>query len=95
MREALIILTVAAVLIVLTAIKYRRQIMALIGFYRQLKTIRAGMREPGGRARINDPVDGIQLVKCGRCGKWLPESETTRLSTGSVCTVDCRSVVAS
>ena len=94
MREALIILTVVAVLIVLTAIKYRRQIVALIGFYRQLRTLRSGMREGDGRARINNPVDGIQLIKCDRCGKWLPENETTRLNSGTVCAVDCRSAVA-
>ena len=92
MREALVILIVIAVLIALTVIKYRRQIVTLIGFYKQVQAIRSGLKNDPGRSTTNRPLDGIQLVKCEHCGKWvLPNQSTT--STGKVICSDCVSIV--
>jgi len=95
MRELLIILFVIAVLIVLTAIKYRRQIVGLIGFYKAFKTMRNSMREGGSRPAMRDRSGGIELVKCARCGRWISPSTAVNSLEGLVCSeVDCQTRVS-
>lgn len=89
MREAIIILAVMAALLALTAIKYRRQIVALIGFYKQVQAIRSGLRDGTRRATAKKPLEGIQLVRCERCGKWISEGESTKIGGQNVCIDSC------
>jgi hypothetical protein len=95
MREALIIFAVIALLVVLTAIKYRRQIVGLIGFYKTFKSMRDTIREGGNQRIMRDRHDGIELVKCARCGKWVSPSSAESLSGEVVCSEpSCRSRVS-
>jgi hypothetical protein len=91
MREAIVILLVIAVLLALTAIKYRRQIVTLIGFYKQVQAIRSGLKSDGV-PQGQRPLDGIQLIKCDHCGKWVVPDRSTR-SAGKVICGDCVSNV--
>jgi hypothetical protein len=94
MTKALIILLAVALLVVLTAIRYRRQIVGLISFYRQVKAIRAGISVKGKDAILNDDRTGIRLLKCARCGKWIPKNESRDLGGQTVCSQACSSFAA-
>ena len=91
MREALFIVVVIGVLLCLTAIKYRRQIVTMIEFYKHLKSAQSRLREPGSRRPNIDAVQGIQLIKCSRCGKWIPQSEAIGDVAKPVCRTGCES----
>ena len=89
MREAFVVLIVVAVLLVLTAIKYRRQIVTLIGFYKQVQAVRSELRNKTGSPGANRPLEGIQLVKCECCGKWVSETRSVRYGDRVVCADNC------
>ena len=95
MREALIILFVVGLLIVLTAIKYRRQIVGLLGFYKTFKVMRESIRDNPTRPVIRDRQEGIELVKCSRCGKWISPSTAANDSGSLVCINETCSTAAS
>jgi len=88
MKETFFILFVIAVLLGLTAVRYRRQIVAFISFYKQMKAVRTNLREGEPAGRQTD-ISGIQLVKCGRCSKWIPETEAERSGGQAVCRSVC------
>jgi len=79
MREAIFILLVIAVLFAFTAIRYRRQIVAFIQFWRVLKAA----QQSSSRSEINGSADAEKgpLVNCAKCGTWVPESNAIRLGT--------------
>lgn len=87
MKEALIILVVVAVLLGLTALKYRRQITAVLRIYRQLKGIRSGSSSP----QAVDPALGSEtMVCCERCRKWVAEDRAIRFGRGPFfCSKEC------
>lgn len=90
MRDALFILVVIAILLGLTAIKYRRQVVAMIQFYKQLKAVQSKMNQPAvGRSQVNGDR-GIQLIKCSRCQKWIPQSEAMGDVSKPVCANGCK-----
>ena len=88
MKEAVFIILAIAVLLGLTAVRYRRQIVAFISFYKQLKAVRTNFRENTASKNQGD-VTGIQLVKCSRCGKWIPETEVSGSGSHPVCRSGC------
>ncbi|MBK9216055.1 MAG: hypothetical protein IPM59_10730 [Chloracidobacterium sp.] len=83
MREALFILAILGVLLALTAVKYRKQIVGMIGFARALKE--------GPRRPVTDAERSAgRLVECARCGIRIPESKAVRLSSGTFrCDREC------
>jgi len=87
-KETFFIILVAIVLFGLTAIRYRRQIVAFLTFYKQLKAAGTNLRE-GGIADRQHKVKGIQLVRCSKCGKFVPESETINGGAKPVCRSGC------
>ena len=89
MREALFILIVVGVLSVWTAIKYRRQIVTMIELYKHVKAAQSKLRDPGTSRSNLDGVQGIQLIKCARCGKWIPQSEAMGDVSKPVCKFGC------
>jgi hypothetical protein len=90
MREVLVILIAIAILAALTAIKYRRQIVTLIQFYKQLQAVRQGIKGSGDRAIHEAPRGGIELVKCERCNKWIPQSAAMFVGGRPICREACR-----
>ena len=88
MREAFFILLVLAVLLGLTAYRYRKQLMFAIQIWRTLK----GAREMQQKASQIDPkpVDKGELVNCSRCGKWAPASTAIKFGpTIYYCSTQC------
>jgi hypothetical protein len=90
MRELIFILFVVAVLLAITAVKYRRQIVTLITIWKQFQAMRAGMPSRQNAPKPIEPERGIKLVNCARCGKWVPENTARRHSnTTFVCVGGC------
>lgn len=89
MREAFFILLVLAVLLGLTAYRYRRQLMFAIQIWRTLK----GAREMQSQQRSQidpQPTDRGELVNCSRCGKWTPSSTAIKFGpTIFYCSTQC------
>lgn len=88
MREALLILGVLVVILVLTAIRYRRQIAAVMQIWRSVKAMKRQMTgQPDER---DDPVSGGPLINCAKCGTWVPEQRAIKLRGGVVyCSSAC------
>ena len=91
MREAIFILIVIAILLGLTAIRYRKQIKTMIGLARTLKEIKEG-------AKLTRPMaqqTSVALVSCSSCGVWIPEDRVIRAKNQDFCSEAClRSPVA-
>ena len=89
MKESLFILVVIGLLLCWTAIKYRRQIVTMIEFYKQIKSVRSRLQETQQTRPNLDGERGIQLIKCSRCGKWIPQSEAKGNVSKPVCKAGC------
>lgn len=90
MREIIFILFVVAILMAMTAIKYRRQIVTLITIWKQFQAMRVGLPTKSNAPKPIEPERGIKLVNCSRCGKWIPENAARRHSaTTFVCVERC------
>ena len=88
MREILFILVVVFVLSGLTAFRYRRQIRAVFRFAQMLKDGHIDRQISG--VRKSDPMAAEPLVKCSRCGTWVPENRARRTRSGDLfCSAEC------
>lgn len=79
MKEALVILLVFAVLIGLTAFRYRRQIGSMVRVWRMFKSMRetSKLQRPDESAGM--PVNAGPLVNCAKCGTWVPQAKAIKL----------------
>jgi len=88
MKEAFFILLVIAVILALTAIRYRRQIVGVIQIWRSLNSMRAQVKEKQESAE--DTISSGPLVNCAKCGTWVPEQKAIKLRGGVVyCSTSC------
>ena len=94
MREAFIILLVIGLLLALTAVRYRKQILAAYRFWRLLRDA----QQNNLRSQMPEPAesDSGPLVNCAKCGKWVTESRSIRLGTRTFyCSPACLEKAAS
>ena len=90
MREAIFIFVVVFVLLALTAIRYRKQIVGMLQVWRMLKSMRQMPRANGEQVNGQDDVSKGPLVNCAKCGTWVPESRSIRLGTKTFyCSAAC------
>ena len=95
MREAFIILLVIAILLALTAIRYRKQIASVIRIWRSLKAARDQIRERQQSSQPEPPVAAGPLVNCAKCGTWVPEQRAIKLRGGTFyCSSNCLETAA-
>jgi hypothetical protein len=83
MKEAFVILLVIAILLALTAVKYRRQIVGAIEIWRSMKAFRDQLRQKPEETNSPRPVNAGKLVNCAKCGTWVPEDRAIRLKNGT------------
>lgn len=89
MKEALFILTVLAVILGLTAVRYRRQIAGVIQIWRSLKSARDQIRQRQESGQAVPDKTG-NLVNCAKCGTWVPEQTAISLRGGIFyCSTKC------
>lgn len=90
MKEALVILFVLAVLLILTAIRYRKQIAAVMQIWRSLQSMRQQVKQKTNQVGNENTVAGGPLVNCARCGTWVPEQNAIKLRGGIIyCSSAC------
>lgn len=92
MKELFVILLVIFVLLALTAIKYRRQIVSAIEIFRSMKEFRDQLTQQRTPQAAEKPksVDAGKLVNCAKCGTWVPEQRAIQLRNGSYfCSTAC------
>ena len=80
MKEAFVILLIIVVLLSLTAIRYRKQIAAMIHVYRSLQKMRQQVK--GKQAEPADNISAGNLINCAKCGTWIPEQRAIKLKGG-------------
>ncbi|PYS98926.1 MAG: hypothetical protein DMF63_12670 [Acidobacteria bacterium] len=93
MREAFFILLVLAILLGLTAIRYRKQIVTMLHIWRSLKS----MREKSGERQVKTEKSEQlgPLVNCSKCGTWVPEQRAIKLRGGTFyCSSNCLETAA-
>jgi hypothetical protein len=89
MKEALVILGVIAIILGLTAVRYRRQIAGVIQIWRSLKSAREQIKKQSGPVN-EEPVASGKLVNCAKCGTWVPENKAINLRGGTFyCSSTC------
>lgn len=88
----LIILLLFAVLLVIIATRYRRQIIAGIEIWKMFRQVRQQMK-PKEEKQIRPQTvskNDVQLVRCGKCGTWIPESNALNLRSKTFyCSTKC------
>ena len=88
MKEAFFILLVFAVILGLTAIRYRKQIVTMLHIWRSLKSMRDQVKEK--QVRPKESIPAGQLVNCAKCGTWVPEQKAIQLRGGTFyCSSSC------
>jgi hypothetical protein len=93
MREAFFILIVIGVLVGLTAIRYRKQIVTMMHIWRSLKSMRQESAQR--QVRPEKPEELGQLVNCAKCGTWVPEQRAIKLRGGTFyCSSNCLETAA-
>ena len=86
MREFLFVLVVILVLLGLTAIRYRKYIVSLIGLAKVLKEVKQGVGSQINAA----PTKGDELVNCIVCGVWIPKPRALILDRQTYCSKACQ-----
>jgi hypothetical protein len=92
MKELIVILIVAVVLLLITAYRYRRQIQTAIGVWRMFNTMRKAGKAQANEKSIGDPPPSgdVELVRCARCSAWKPRNEALKFSRGTFyCSSNC------
>ncbi|MBX3289743.1 MAG: hypothetical protein KF855_10415 [Acidobacteria bacterium] len=88
MREAIFILLVIAVLLGLTAFRFRRQLWTVYQVWRTLRAARD--LNNGNRPEQIPKTKGSEpLVKCVKCGSWVPKSRSVDLGSAVYCSAEC------
>ena len=82
MREVIVILAVIAILLILTAVRYRKQIAAGVHIWRSMKAMRDQLNQRNAKAVEPTPVNSGKLVNCAKCGTWVPEERAIKLKGG-------------
>ena len=90
MKEALVILVVLAVILILTAVRYRKQIAAVLQIWRSLQSMRQQVKQKQEQVGGTEGISAGPLVNCARCGTWVPEQKAIKLRGGIIyCSSAC------
>lgn len=82
MREFFFVFVVILVLLGLTAIRYRKQIVSFIGFARMMKDVKD---QAGATRTLNTEKGSGQLVNCSKCGVWIPQNKAIARGNTTLC----------
>ena len=92
MIKVLVILLLISILFGLIALRFRKQIQTalyLLQMFRKMRQMsRAGQEEK--RIEKQESPGNIQLVKCAKCGTWIPETKALNLRSKTFyCSANC------
>ena len=90
MREAVFILFVLFLLFGLTALRYRKQIAAILDFGRTIREMKEGAAADIPRQRKEAAPAARELRSCAGCGKWIDTSTAIKFDQNTFyCSKEC------
>ncbi|MDQ3321688.1 MAG: hypothetical protein M3525_04420 [Acidobacteriota bacterium] len=75
----LILLLFIAVVGILIAVRYRRQIQTGIYLYRMFRKMRQMGKGSDKQIDRKETAGDVPLVRCAKCGKWTPQTKALNL----------------
>lgn len=88
MREAIFILLVLLVLLGLTAFRFRNHIWAVYKVWQALSSARE-LTDQASQQQIPKNKAEEPLVKCVKCGTWVPKGRAIDLGSAVYCSSGC------
>jgi hypothetical protein len=87
----LIILGLLAILVMFIAIRFRRQIQMGIYMFNMFRKMRQMSQKPETtEKRIENNSADVPLVRCAKCGSWIPQNTAMKLSKNNFyCSSKC------
>lgn len=89
----LIILGLLAVLAIFIAVKFRRHIQSgiyLLKMFRQMRQMNKPTEKSEKRIENAENPGDVQLVRCTKCGSWIPQRTALKLSKNTYyCSSKC------
>ena len=91
----LILLGLLAILVAVIAMRFRQQIKMAIYVWRMFRKMRqVGKSGEKTVEKIENPK-GAQLIRCAKCGTWIPQSKALNLRSGIYfCSKNCLEATA-
>lgn len=90
MIKLLVIFFILLLVIMLLALRYRRQLQTGLHIWLMYKQIKQTPK-PSAKPKINQTIEkGESLVRCARCGKWVPPAGAVNLrGRTTYCSTQC------
>jgi len=88
----LIILVLLAILLMFIAVRYRKQIQTALYMYKMFRKMRHMSKPETSEKRIETDISSndVQLVRCTKCGSWIPQNTALKLSKNTFyCSSKC------
>lgn len=88
----LIVLGLLAIVAIFIAVRYRRQIQTGIYMLKMLRKMRQMSKPQATEKKIEQKAgsDDVQLVRCAKCGSWIPQNTAMKLSKNTFyCSSKC------
>ena len=91
MTKFLVVLFILIVVFGLVALRYRKQIQMALYVLRMFRKMRQMSSAPEEKQiEKTESSSDTQLVKCARCGKWIPQSKALNLRSKTFyCSANC------
>ena len=86
----LIILGLIAVVVILIASRYRRQIQMAMYVWRMFRKMRQAGKSDEKKIETKENTSDVPLIRCGKCGTWIPKTNALSLRSGVYyCSANC------
>ncbi len=88
----LIILGLLAVLVIFIVARFRRQIQTTLYIFKMFRKMRQMSKPetPEKQIETNTNSSDVQLVRCAKCGSWIPQTTSLKLSKNTFyCSSKC------
>lgn len=92
----LIILSLFVILVMFIVARYRRQIQTAMYIFRMFRKMRQMNKAETSEKQIetNNNTSDVQLVRCAKCGSWIPQATALKLSKNTFyCSSKCMETV--
>lgn len=91
----LIILALLALVIILIASRYRKQIQMALYVFRMFRKMRQMNKPEEKQINAKANSDDTNLVNCAKCGTWIPQNKALKLRSGVFyCSSNCLETTA-
>lgn len=87
--EWLIVILVIAAFAAYLIYRYRKQIRTAIMMYRAFRQMRQQMKPTKKQVEPKARTRDTELVRCAKCGTWIPKDEAVKLKSQLFCSLAC------